>query len=139
MGIKSKLNELGLNQENAIVIGSGILDALGIRDSKDIDVVVTEDKYNKLSESDRFRKEQNHGCEVLTDDLFEIRTIWNVVGKTWRFNDLLSHSMIINGVRYITIEFLLDVKRCWLKDRDVRKKDVDDVRLMENYLDIQKE
>ena len=44
MEIKNKLIELGLNSENAVVIGSGILNALNLRESKDIDVVVTEEK-----------------------------------------------------------------------------------------------
>ena len=39
--LAKKLRELGLNADNAIVIGSGILQALGIRKSNDIDLVVT--------------------------------------------------------------------------------------------------
>ena len=61
MEIKSKLYELGLNPENAVVIGSGILNALNLRESKDIDVVVTEEKYRELFYNSRFKKEQNHG------------------------------------------------------------------------------
>lgn len=134
MEIKNKLNELGLNSENAVVIGSGILNALNLRESKDIDVVVTEEKYKEFSDSSRFKKEQNHGREILNDDLFEIGTSWTVVGKSWKFEDLLNHSTTIDGVRYNTVEFLLDAKRRWLADGDVRQKDIDDVKLMEEYL-----
>ena len=80
--IKNKLIELDLNSDNAVVIGSGILNALNLRESKDIDVVVTEEKYKELSGNSRFRKEQNHGREILDDGLFEIGTSWTVVGKT---------------------------------------------------------
>ncbi len=134
MQIKSKLDELGLNPDNAVVIGSGILSAFNLRESKDIDVVVTEEKYKELFNNSRFKKEQNHGREVLIDDLFEIGTSWTVVGKTWRYNDLLNHSTIIDSVRYNAVEFLLDAKRRWLADGDVRQKDIDDVKLMEKYL-----
>lgn len=134
MEIKNKLNELGLNSENAVIIGSGILNALNLRESKDIDVVVTEEKYKELSDNSRFKKEQNHGREILDDGLFEIGTSWTVVGKNWKFNDLLNHSTTIDGVRYNTVEFLLNAKRRWIADGEGRQKDIDDVKLMEQYL-----
>lgn len=40
LDFKNKLATLGLSARNSVVIGSGILDALGIRKSNDIDVVV---------------------------------------------------------------------------------------------------
>ena len=134
MEIKNKLNELGLSSNDVVVIGSGILNALNLRESEDIDVVVTEEKYKELSNNNRFKKEQNHGREILVDDLFEIRTSWTVVGKTWKFDDLLNHSTIIDGIRYNTIEFLLDAKRRWVTDGEGRQKDIDDVKLMEKHL-----
>jgi len=134
MEIKNKLIELGLNSDNAVVIGSGILNVLNLRESKDIDVVVTEEKYKELFDNSRFKKEQNHGREILNDDLFEIGTSWTVVGKTWKFDDLLDHSTMINGVRYNTVEFLLDAKRRWIADGEGRQNDIDDVKLMEQYL-----
>lgn len=78
MEIKNKLIELGLNSENAIIIGSGILNALNLRASKDIDVVVTEEKDKELSDNNRFKKEQNHEREILNDGLFEIGISWTV-------------------------------------------------------------
>jgi len=134
MEIKNKLDELGLNSDNAVVIGSGILSVLNLRQNKDIDVVATEEKYKKLSYNDRFYKKQNHGREILTDDLFEIRTSWTVVGKNWKFEDLLNNSKIIGGVRYNSVEFLLNAKRHWIADGEGRQKDIDDVKLMEQYL-----
>ncbi len=98
MEIKSKLDELDLHSNNAIVIGSGILNALHLRESKDIDIIVTAEKYKELCANGRFKKEQNHGREVLTDGLFEIGTSWTVVGKTWRFPDLVKVSTVIDGI-----------------------------------------
>jgi len=61
-------------------------------------------------------------------------TDWTVLGETWTFDNLLEHSVVIDGVRYNTVQFLLDTKRSWLADKDVRQKDIDDVQLMETYL-----
>lgn len=134
MEIKSKLEELGLNSDNTVVIGSGILNALNLRESKDIDIVVTEEKYKELSDNSRFKKGQNQGREILDDGLFEIGTSWTVVGRNWKFEDLLNHSTTMDSVLYNTVEFLLDVKRRWIADGEGRQKDIEDVKLMEQYL-----
>lgn len=137
--VKTKLDELDLNPDNSVVIGSGISSALNLRESKDIDIIVTEEKYRELVTNSRFKKEQNHGREVLDDGLFEIGTSWTVVGRTWKFDELLNQSTIIEGVRYNTIEFLLDAKRHWIAAGEGRPKDIDDVKLMEQYLSGLKE
>lgn len=132
--IEVELNNLGLNSDNAVVIGSGILNALNLRESGDIDVIVTKEKYQELLDSGRFTKEQNHGCEVLADGFLEIGTKWIVAGKIWEFADLLNHSTVIDGIRYNSIKFLLEVKRRWIADGEGRQKDINDVNLMEQYL-----
>jgi hypothetical protein len=137
MEIKNKLIELGFNSNNCIVIGSGILNALNLRESKDIDIVVTHEKYKELSSNSQFKKEQKFGSEILTDELFEIMTTWNVIGKAWTFSDLQDHSIVIEDVRYNTVEFLLDVKREWVSTEEARQKDIDDIALMEKFLTIQ--
>lgn len=138
MHIKNKLNDIGLTPDKAVVIGSGILNALNLRESKDIDVIVTKDAYSKLERDARFTKKQSHGREMLIDGLFEIGTSWGVLRKSQTFDDLLKQSIVIENTRYITIEFLLAAKKSWLKDNDVRQKDFDDVELIEKYLRGQK-
>ncbi len=134
MDIAARLNELGLNSENSVVIGSGILSALGIRKSNDIDVVVGQKTYARLKQDSRFTIGQNHGREILADELFEIGTSWGVLEKDWSIDDLMKNSIVINGVRYITLEFLFAVKQSWLKDDNARQKDINDVELIQEYL-----
>lgn len=78
MNINNELKKLGLSADNSVVIGSGILSALGVRGSKDIDVVVDGDAYLRLSSDNSFKKIENHGREVLVDNLFEVGTSWDV-------------------------------------------------------------
>jgi len=125
---------MGLSPDNAVVIGSGVLNALKIRESNDIDAVVIPEKYQSLALDSRFKKEMKRGREILENDLLEIMTSWTVLGKTWNFDNLLEHSVVIDGVRYNTVQFLLNAKRSWLANEDVRQKDTDDVKLMEAYL-----
>lgn len=132
--IKSNLTDLGLHSDNSLVIGSGILNALKLRKSNDIDVVVSDSEYQRLADDKKFKKAENHGHEILQDGLFEIGTCWEVLGKELLFEDLIKYSVVIDNVRYVSIEFLLSVKRSWLKQNGARQKDVDDIKLIEEYL-----
>lgn len=136
--LKDELTKLGLSAESSVIIGSGILDALGIRKSGDVDVVVSPEDYERLSSDTRFRPGENHGRSVLLDDTFEICTSWGVLGKEYKLQDFMAETVIIDGVRYISLDFLLRVKRSWLQDDDVRQKDIDDVQLIEAYLEEKK-
>lgn len=138
MNIKIALSDIGLNSSNSVIIGSGVLSALKLRESADIDVVVNQSEYERLANTGQFSKSHSHGREILTDSLFEIGTSWGVLGEDQAFDDLQGNSTVIDDVRYITIEFLLAVKKSWLNDDDVRQKDIDDVELIETYLKEQK-
>ena len=132
--MEKRLNNLGLNQENSIVIGSGILEALGIRKSNDIDLVVLQDIFNALKRSDKFHIKIDRNREILTDSTFEIGINWIVLGKPHFLSDLLEHSSIITGVRYVSVEFLHKVKKSWAQQGSHRQKDLRDIELMESYL-----
>lgn len=132
--LKDKLASLGLSSENSVIIGSGILNALGIRESDDVDVVVGQGDYERLSKDNRFTPGQNYGRSVLLDDTFEICTSWGVLDKEYSLQDFLPETTVIDGVRYISLNFLYRVKKSWLQDDDVRQKDIDDVKLIEEYL-----
>ncbi len=131
--IKSKLAGLNLHIDNSIVIGSGIMNTMNIRPSNDIDVVVSSSTYENLRTSGKFNVEIKHDRQILTDNIFEIGTSWGVLGKNYNLTDLLKESVVINDVRYITLDFLLSVKESWLKDEDVRQKDIEDVQLIKEH------
>ncbi|MEI7674785.1 MAG: hypothetical protein WCI60_03560 [bacterium] len=133
INIKSKLAGLNLLTDNSIVIGSGIMNALNIRPSNDIDVVVSSSTYENLRTSGKFNVETKHGRQILTDSIFEIGTSWSVLGKDYNLTDLLKESVIINDVHYITLDFLLSVKESWLQDENVRQKDLEDVQLIKEH------
>lgn len=134
MNIKSYLDKLKLDSSNSIVIGSGILNALNIRESNDIDLVVSEEEYARFLKDSNYKKINKHGNDVLTKDNIEISTCWIVLGENWTFDKLFHESIVINNVRYITIEFLFKVKKSWISNGEGREKDINDVKLIEKYL-----
>ncbi|OGV89558.1 hypothetical protein A2Z41_01195 [Microgenomates group bacterium RBG_19FT_COMBO_39_10] len=132
--MKNTLWKLRLNSDNSIIISSGILQALRIRNNKDIDVVVSQEMFNYLKKSGNFKVIESQGRETLADDMFEIGIDWLVLGKSYKLEDLIKQSLIIEGVRYITLDFLYEVKKSYASDKNVCGKDVEDIKLIENYL-----
>jgi hypothetical protein len=132
--MKNTLWKLRLNSDNSIVISSGILQALGIRNSKDIDVVVSQEMFNYLKKSGNFKVIKSQGRETLANNMFEIGTNWPVLGKSYKLEDLIKQSLIIEGVRYITIDFLYEVKKSQASKKNVSKKNIEDIKLIEKYI-----
>lgn len=83
MDIESLLTELGLTKNNSIVIGSGILQALDIRDSRDIDVVTDKQNFNRLKATGEFQKISKYGQDTLIKGVFEVTRGWEVLGGGW--------------------------------------------------------
>ena len=135
---KDELTNLNLNKENSIVIGSGILQALGIRKSNDIDLVVDRNVFDLLKNSEKFTLTENRGKTILQNNIFDIGTEWNVLGKSYKLGDLLTDSVVIDNVRYITLDFLYAVKKSWITgDKVPRDKDINDIKLIERYFETQ--
>ena len=133
--MKKRLLSLGLNSNNSIVIGSGILNVLGIRKSNDIDIVVDENIFTQLKNISGFKYSEHMNGKIckLSNSRIEIVSGWEVLGKFHRFKDFQDKSIIIDGVRYITLDFIYKAKKSWLKEKAQRPKDVEDLKLIEEY------
>lgn len=137
MNIKALLSETHINSDNAIVIGSGILNALELRKSHDVEVIVSEQTYRNIEKDKSFREEEVNGKSWLKSGLLNVGMVWDIVDEQWTFESLLDHSIVIDDVRYITVEFLCNAKTSWLLSGEFCQRDKDDIILMNTYLDAQ--
>jgi len=131
LNIQKTLNRYSLNPGNCIVVGSGILNALKLKISKDIDITVKQETYNKLLKLSEFKVEKMYGLEILKSGNLEIGTSLNLAPSnySYEFDELFQNSIILDNVRYLTLEFLLKIKKEWNRDKD-RK----DIEIIEKYL-----
>ncbi len=132
--MKNKLQKIGLNPNNSIVIGSGILQAMNIRKSHDIDLVVSTEMFDILRKSEKFEYSTKHETETLKDNIFDIHKYWKVLGKTYSLNDFVENSIIIGGVRYTSLDFIYRAKKSWIEAKTARPKDIEDIKLINMYL-----
>lgn len=124
--VLGKLSELELSPEQYIVVGSGVLDVLGIRRANDIDFVTTPETFNELSE--RGWEAANNSPSLIKDD-FEVYLAWDSVDGEPNFGDLMSSHQAVEKYNFVKLDRLLDWKR-----RVARPKDLKDVELIEKFL-----
>lgn len=127
-----KVKALNLPLDQIIVIGSGILDQLGIRPASDIDLAASPDLMKKLSEEsgDWLKKfDDNQRFYFVKDDgSAEVWDGWEFDGQVVSYDDLLDYVVEYDGVRFVNLEFLSQ----WKKWRS-REKDVQDVKLIDEW------
>jgi hypothetical protein len=124
MGIAAEVKKLGLPKNSYIVVGSGIMSALNIRDSNDIDLTVTHDVFVMLQKQG-WEKGESDFTNVLQKYPFDVGEEW--AGKT--SEELLSTATVIDGVPFLSLGDLRD----W-KQKHARPKDLQDICLIDNYL-----
>jgi len=129
-----KTKELNLQPGEYIVIGSGILDAMGIREAHDVDMVVSQEVYDKLKTSGfKELKVILHDSEkkkILTKGDYEICTYWEDGRGKLYLDDLLKESQEVGGVTFVSLEMLRNWKK-WAG----REKDLRDIKLISTELD----
>jgi len=127
-----RVKELGLPLDQIIIIGSGILDQLGIRRSTDIDVAAGQAVLEKIARSDGWAKKIDKNQRqylVKHDGSAEIWDGWEIDGRIVEYDKLLDYAVEYDGVKFVNLDFL----RCWKNWRG-REKDMQDVRLIDEYL-----
>lgn len=131
---KSRVEKLGIPLENIIVIGSGVLDVLGIRTAGDVDLALTSEEFEQQRGSGKWQVHaidaNNDRRDFLSGDNVELFQGWrSLVPETdGYYDDLLPLSEVIDGLRCIKLS---EIKR-W-KQQMGREKDLRDVQLIEEY------
>ena len=127
-----KVKALNLPLDQIIVIGSGILDQLGIRPASDIDLAASSDLMKKLSEEsgDWLKKfDDNQRFYFVKDDgSAEVWDGWEFDGQAVSYDGLLDYVVEYDGVRFVNLEFLSR----WKKWRSL-EKDTQDVKLIDEW------
>ena len=123
--IKQRLGELEINIGEAVIVGSGILDVLGIRASRDLDVWVNEVKFHEIAARGHQTFEYANGGNGLEIDDIEIMDSW--FGET--LAEVTARAVQLDGVKFMPLEEV----RAW-KLRQNRPKDQIDVRLIDAYM-----
>lgn len=125
--IQHCFEQLGIDRDTAVVVGSGILDVMGIRASDDLDVLVPEAVFQAVAGKGHAVSSYANGAKYMRIGEVEVMDDW--FGEAAAVRD---RAVVIDGVRFMSLE---DV-RAW-KIRLGRPKDVADVALIDAYVSTQ--
>lgn len=120
------VKRLKLPAREYVVIGGGVLETLGIRETNDVDLVVSKRLYRQFLRKGWREYYQDDGKRVLSHNGYQVMETY--VGAT--LHDLLPGSFLNEGVRFMELNALISCKR-----RMGRRKDHEDIKLIERYIE----
>ena len=126
--IISKVKTLNLPSGSYVVFGSCPMAIAGIREAKDIDLLVSEDVFAKLKETGWKVLYKNSNDKPLVHDVFEAHDDWNFSSYNPTLEQLLVSAVVIGGVPFASLEEV----RKW-KAASGRPKDLADIKLIDTY------
>lgn len=127
--IVERIRAQRLPADQFVVIGSGVMDALGLREAHDIDLVVTPEYFARLKAADGWTSSERHGEEVLQKGDLEVWCSWGSADGQPNFSELYDNGVVIDGIHFANPAFVRD----W-KVAANRPKDAADVELLNGYL-----
>ncbi|OGZ06094.1 MAG: hypothetical protein A2845_01615 [Candidatus Lloydbacteria bacterium RIFCSPHIGHO2_01_FULL_49_22] len=128
MNIVERVKKLDLPAGEYVVVGSGILDALHIREAQDIDIAVVPALLARLRAKGGWEEEERYGKVFLKKGDIEIipQLSWEDYPTTTE--EAIDSAMIIEGVPFMNLAEL-----CKFKKALGREKDQTDIALINAY------
>lgn len=124
-----ELKALKLPAGQYAIFGSGPLAVRDLRDAGDIDIIVTQEIWDKLAKKyPQTKKETVKGpVTSINIDHLEIYRDW--LNLTSQIKEMIETAEIINDLPFVKLEHVIEWKKFMGRD-----KDKNDLRLIEEYL-----
>ena len=124
--VVAMIKKLEFNQSDFVVIGGSVMEVLGLRSTNDVDMVVEQSLYDELHENLGWHEFiQDNGECILSHEGFHAMRSW----LGWDASNLKKDALIIDNIHYMNPSKLMEGKQ-----RVGRKKDIEDVILLQKYL-----
>lgn len=122
--IRTRFEKLGLSQHDAVIVGSGVLAALEIRESNDLDIITQRETFDTLAKSYSTASYPDGTGKIMDGDV-EVMYSW--LDRDYAYYS--AHATEIDGFEYISLTELRARKL-----QQGRPKDLRDVVLIDEYL-----
>ena len=127
-----KLDSLELDPNEYLITGGAVLAIYGVRDCKDLDILVSDSLWNDLLKKYNVPVKVFDGvCKSIFIDGIEIMSEIDRTNIPWSIEEQLTTADIIDGKKYQTFERIKFFKKI-----QSRAKDLEDIKLIENYENI---
>ncbi|OYX44197.1 hypothetical protein B7Y94_00095 [Candidatus Saccharibacteria bacterium 32-49-12] len=129
-----RVKALGISLGGVVVMGSGIMGELGIRESDDIDLMLEERVFEGLANHEGWRSIERDGREIFVHDEYKVEAWRSWVapgGSLVDFAAILPQTVVIHDVRFATLEYVREWKQWYNRDKDIA-----DVALIDEYVEL---
>lgn len=126
-----KIKDLNFPLGEYVVVGSSILEVLGIRESVDIDIAVTSKLRDILLKTGKWNEEYNYNKLFLKNPGIDILPELNWEKYDTTTNQAIAGAIIIDGIPFMNLEELIKFKTAL-----GREKDFKDIELIRKYLNL---
>lgn len=124
MTFTDKVKETGFSLDDVVVIGSGLLDQLGLRKSSDLDFVASSDLFEQISLDAAYETGSQNDDRYCKKGELDIWEGWSGLS----FGDLKRTAQQIDGVWFVSTDILIDKKQQRGLPKDLR-----DIELLKAY------
>ena len=119
------IHDLKIETDQYIVVGGAVLALLHLRDTHDVDLVVSSDVYEKFRGQKHWREfVWSSGKKVLVHEQYTLMKTW--MGQS--LGQLRHDQQVINGISCVSTDRLVDAKR-----KIGRRKDFSDIALLQSH------
>ncbi|HEY4516696.1 MAG TPA: hypothetical protein VJG64_02015 [Candidatus Paceibacterota bacterium] len=127
--IIEKVKALNLPSDSYVVDGSCPMAIAGLRESNDIDLLVSKELFEQLRERGWREHEKGPDDKPLVYDVFEAHSHWDFSPYVFTLEQLLKTVTIVEGIPFASLQEV----RNW-KAAAARPKDLKDIELIDAYL-----
>ena len=130
MKIIEDIKKLNLPTGKYSVVGGSAMAGRGIRETGDIDLILTEDLYEELKKGGWAEKEKRPGYfHIYKDEAEATKNFNHIEGLNLKVEDVIKNSEIIDGVPFMSLDDLVKLKQTMGREKDLR-----DIELIKDYL-----
>lgn len=124
------VDNLNLDSDAFIVVGSGVLAVLELREAGDVDIIVSPETFQRFEANPAWQRKivEDGNCSLVRGDC-ELMLDWDSPNKKPNLQDLKQDECTLNGIPFISPSRLL----AW-KERARRPKDLKDIEILRTYL-----
>lgn len=121
-----KVKMIGLPAGAYAIFGSGPMAVRGLRDCKDIDLIVTDEIFEEYRNSSGWELKEMKGQEILANNGVEMANSW--WPGEWDIKRLIEDAEIIEGLPFVRLSEVLKWKKLAKRDKDMK-----DIEILEKY------
>ncbi len=130
MNIIEKVKKLKFPFGQYVVISGGTLEALGIRDTEDVDIAVLLELHKKIRKGGEWREEVRHNKIFLVKDGIEINPDISWASYQTSTKQVIDTAIVVDGVPFMNLIELKKFKIALGRDKDLR-----DIKLINKYIE----